>query len=405
MPKYRYTLSAGYYKDPVSGKRKQHRKQITVVAKKKSVADKIKEAEEEKFRSSFMSSKPIVKFKDLVAEYYRVNNDLKPKTVAGDRTYMNALITYFGDMDLIDITGPVIEAYLINLSKIKKGVNHLHAYRKNLKKYMTFAYARDYISVNPFDKVLTPIGKATKAKDNKDELIDFCENLLRYMVVALFPNEKNIADVRFILQFLLAGDACLRNTELYGLKWSDISYERKTIQITRDFYSISKKEAKRQGVASKGLLSTKTDGSERTVPLSEITLLFLRRYQNLQEEYLKKRNAINPENLLFTNRIGVLEDQKIQREVSFPYGEGFAERLESVCKKIGLEKITPYDIRRIGNSVRLIEEVPKEVCEYVMGHNPSKVDQAYRVNMLRRATKEHAKWENYISNLINSSKK
>ena len=94
----------------------------------------------------------------------------------------------------------------------------------------------------------------------------------------------------------------LRPGEALGLKWSDVDWDNSTLTIERQI----------QRVRGEGLaFQSVKQGGIRTVKISQETLKILQNHKRHQS--LQKARWKNDEDLIFTNSIGRMQDEKADR--------------------------------------------------------------------------------------------
>lgn len=141
----------------------------------------------------------------------------------------------------------------------------------------------EYLDANPCARVDTP-----KAKSKKIPIYDE-ETLLKFLNLLLSK-----ARLKYQAFFLLALTSGLRRSEILGLRWTDINFEKSFLRVNQ-----AAVKAKGKGIIYK---EPKTDESEAPVPVSPFTLSILQRLKD--EQSLLKEKAgdkwADKNNILFT---------------------------------------------------------------------------------------------------------
>ncbi|MGE8080915.1 site-specific integrase [Peribacillus loiseleuriae] len=85
----------------------------------------------------------------------------------------------------------------------------------------------------------------------------------------------------------------MHRSEIYGLKWKDIDFEKNQIHVKRQIIY----------ERGKGFFEgpSKTESSKRIIKISDMLISELRRYQALQTKKMIRLEAIQPTPLLFMN--------------------------------------------------------------------------------------------------------
>lgn len=156
---------------------------------------------------------------------------------------------------------------------------------------------------------------------------------------------------RFHALWVVLGTLGLRNGEARGLMWTDVDWDRSTVNIRRTLY--------RPGKGSGLILEEpKTTRSRRTVALPAETVEALRAHQDQQEWECRRAGGAWQENgLIFTSDIGTpLEHGRVIRQ--------WREAVE----KAGLPKIRVHDLRHSVASNLLSAGRPPERVARMLGH-------------------------------------
>jgi integrase len=143
----------------------------------------------------------------------------------------------------------------------------------------------------------------------------------------------------------------LREGELMGLKWSDLDWSTRKLQIQRQVQRI-----KDQGLVFNPM---KTAKSRRMVVLGSATIQKLREYfdrQQLEREVAGKRCVEN--DLIFPNKIGN------PREPS-----NLLKEFKDLLAKAGLPEIRFHDLRRTAATLMLQQEVHPKIVQERLGHS------------------------------------
>ena len=160
---------------------------------------------------------------------------------------------------------------------------------------------------------------------------------------------------RFQALYHLAVVTGLRQAELFGLKWADVSWTKGILNVRRQVQRVPGKVC----VFSE----PKTRAGRRTVKLGEGTLQSLREhYQKQQMDKEVTGTRWKEGDLIFPSTIGTPLDQ------SNLLGEYY-----QVLKKAGLPKIRFHDLRHTAASLMLNHGVPVLVVSKILGHSKPSV--------------------------------
>ncbi len=183
---------------------------------------------------------------------------------------------YFKGYFLETITSNDIEKYFS--LKLSDGLSSqtVKSHRSTLRAIFSFAYNHDMISENVVMKT-----DAIKTEKFDYHTLPFNE-IWRLLEVA-----KNLNDYPPILLSALLG---LRRSEALGLRWSDIDFDNKVVNIKSTcIRAYDLHNHKNKTVLSE---STKNATSRRTIPLSDFTVFELKRIKQQQTERAKSPKYI-----------------------------------------------------------------------------------------------------------------
>lgn len=152
---------------------------------------------------------------------------------SGEGLYRNYL-QFFSDKKVVDITKQVVQNWAIEAKKIMP----VYSYNNTLKKAKAIwncALKNDItILPNPFN-ILSAINIKKERKNRKNVRINMEQGALLIEVAKMLFNDYTAP---IIACSFYAG---MRQGEVLGLKWSDIDFEAKTIDIQRQIQRITKK--------------------------------------------------------------------------------------------------------------------------------------------------------------------
>jgi integrase len=136
----------------------------------------------------------------------------------------------------------------------------------------------------------------------------------------------------------------LRSSEIHGLTWRHVDFERRQLQIY-------------QAWVRDELIPTKTDGSYRTVQMSE------RVYEALLLQRSRQGIDVTPDHFVFCNRNGrPLEDRNVANRIWYP-----------LLALLDLEKRKPYQTRHTAATLWLASGESPEWIARQLGHNSTQM--------------------------------
>lgn len=174
----------------------------------------------------------------------------------------------------------------------------------------------------------------------------------------------------------------LRQAELFGLKWADINWEKRSINIYRQIQRVPGEQWQ--------FIEPKTRAGRRTIILGSDVIDLLREHKGNQEKYREiagdrwKNNG-----LIFPNTYGNPMDPSNMR-IEF----------NRVLNDAGLQKIRFHDLRHTAASLMLNHGVPLLVISRILGHSKPSVTLDIYGHLLTEGQEEAA---NFMNSLLGKS--
>ena len=155
---------------------------------------------------------------------------------------------------------------------------------------------------------------------------------------------------RFLALEHLALSTGMRQGELLGLKWCDLDWERKLLQIERQ---LTKKEG-----GGFELPAPKTSAGIRRIDLGNSTVQVLREHLRKQQmEMRKKGDKWQDRNLVFPSSIGTPKNR-----------DNLRPRYKRLLKDAGLPEIRFHDLRHKAGALMLNNGIPVIVVSLRLEH-------------------------------------
>ena len=278
--------------------------------------------------------------------------DIKPKTFERyECIYRNYIKgSEIANIPLYKFKLNNLQAYYNRLSDNGKSPSIIKTINEKLKSSMIDAEKNGYIEKNYCQLVNLPKEKRKEKKIevfSVDQQNDFLEIIKGH---------------EFEILFLLALGTGLRRGELLALRWSDIDFKNKTINVDSNIqqaYIFEDEETKR---LEKIEQEPKTINSFRTVPIPSKVLDKLQEHKQKQEQYkLAFQERYIDNDFVICDKYGKALDVKRPTRMFY-----------SIQKKMGIpedEKIKFHGLRKT-YATRLFEkEVPPKTVQMLLGHS------------------------------------
>ncbi|PSL41753.1 site-specific recombinase XerD [Salsuginibacillus halophilus] len=331
---YYYTVDIG--KDPKTGKRKQKSK--GGFKTKKEAERAMQDVELQIYRGDYVHTKKIT-FEDFAEEWMEImQNNYRASTFsvyAG--VIRNRIVPEFAKAKLGDIKQIDLQRFYNRMDEEGLSAKYIKLLHNILSAMYRDAVAWEYVTKNITNNLSTP-------KGNKKEMKTWTIEQSRFFL----EHAKN--ETKRYPVFVLAIWTGMRTGEIHGLKWKDIDFERQTITVRRTVAWAGK-----QGHI---LQDVKTEGSQRTIKISDFVTDVLKQHRLKQKELMfKLQREFKEDQCVFLSYNGNRIDPR-----------GTSRRLFEISQKIGLPRIRMHDLRHTHASISLqLNQHPKVVSER-LGH-------------------------------------
>ena len=274
------------------------------------------------------------KWEEAVLPTYRSSTRYFYRTVLHDH-----LVPQFALHRLRDIATPDVQIF-INQKAKRYAPAVLHHIRATISRTYQTAKSWGYVDSNPALGVCLPQKRAVLPK------ITFEPSQVMKILEHLEEPHRTMVSV--------AAVTGLRASELFGLKWSDVDFDKRLLFIRRTFYR-----------GEFGLPKTKS--SERVVPLSSGLATALERHQKSQK--------LLPLNLVFPNAVGKpYESANLLKRILHP-----------TLKTLNLPKAGWRVFRRsVATALSEMRE-PVRTAQQVLGHASAQTTLAYYIQSVEES--------------------
>lgn len=286
-------------------------------------------------------------FADYMEEWLdMIKTDIRPNTYGGyQRNIMQIISPYFRKKGItVDgLTAKDIQDFYTQQRKMGKAGSSIKTYHANIHKALKYAVKMDIIDKNPMDKVDVP----------KKERFIGCA----YTIDELNQLIEVSKGTALELPILLAGFYGFRRSEICGLRWSAVDFEKKTITINHTI-SMPRIDGKVLIIPED---NAKNKSSLRTLPLAKAVEDKLLEKKSQQEEYRKFfRRAYDK---TWKEYICVLPDGRL---ITPNY---ITDAFPKFLEKHGLKRIRFHDLRHTCATLMQMNDIGLNYIKEYLGHS------------------------------------
>jgi integrase len=248
------------------------------------------------------------------------------------------LVPSFGKIKLRDLSPDTVQRlynYMVEQGKGLRTVKMTHAV---LHRALKQAVRLGIVSRNAAAATIPP-----KPKHKEMTILD--ENQVQtFLLAAKATND------RFYALYHLALSTGMRQGELLGLKWSDVDFSQKLLQVQRQLV--------RERSGKLGFVEPKTKAGNRRIDIGEGTLAVLKDHRDGQRKEAASFGSLWPKSdLVFPSEVGT------------PMGRNNLRRMFTRLLRIArVPQIRFHDLRHTAASLMLNNGVPVIVASKRLGH-------------------------------------
>lgn len=277
----RLTISNDNKKEDKDNELKAH----VLLEKEKNKWEKFLKEEQKTKTTSDFTKKPHYVFEDMVNHFLKTKK-MKLRETTFEKyeiIFRSRIIPAFKEVNMKNFKIEHVEDFLLDLKNTGKSSSTIRHYYTYLKDVLTFGYNRGYLKKDVARLIAVP-EKIVQKKMNifTREELNCCIN--------------SVNDDTWKLILFLGGFYGLRRSEIIGLRWKDIDFERKTLSI-RNTGILAIINGKEQLVFQE---KTKTKSSERKLPISNELFKLLKLQKSIQE---KREELFGSSELVITNEL------------------------------------------------------------------------------------------------------
>jgi len=275
-------------------------------------------------------------------------NDLKPTSY--DRlecTIKTHIITKIGDIKLSELNSQQIQQLLINkmqsdnlsYSSIKKAYNAINACYK-------YAITNRHIEYNPVDAVVLP---STNKFENKDIRWFEDDEIKRFKENCIFQYKNNEYKYPLGYGMIFIMNTGLRLGEALALKWSNIDFENKTVNVIGNVVNAIDRNSTSKKRTLINQNTTKSKSGQRIIPLNKNALDSLKKLKAIR--YFGENTCILSTGLNTPNK-----------------PRNFTRTFEAIIKSANIEPCGIHTLRHTFASQLFKNNVDIKTISILLGH-------------------------------------
>jgi integrase len=263
---------------------------------------------------------------------------LRPKTAVEYQRIVDAYLTpLIGDIKVHQLVINQVNRLYASMANEGRGTRTIRLTHSVLHSALEHAVKTGLITKNPSHGAMLPRKKYQEMQIYNEEQVN----------TFLITTEQS----RFKVLYQLALATGMRQSELLGLKWSDVDWTKGTINIQRQT-----QEVKGKGIE---FIEPKTRAGVRQIVIGESILTNLQKHR-LDQEKAKKKNANNwkDNNLIFATNNGTPFNQRnLLRDYYY--------RIEQA----NLPRIRFHDLRHTAASLMINRGIDVVIVSKILGHS------------------------------------
>ena len=321
------------YSKGLDGKRHQYQSQAYMTEEEAIQAEKIYL---NKYKD--VEVNPHMTFKEAYTIYYDYQKDkIKDSTL---KTYRDR-IKYMGLLDnveLVNLNWDLYQKWRAQMNKTNLCDRYKTDIQKFIKQVINFAEKQWDFNLRKFYNKLEPFKTPGALKKEMDFYEP--EDFFKFISV--------VDDLRYKCFFELLYYCGLRRSEARGLQWKHIDFNNKTLTVSQQVLNPSNSNASTEWYIS----STKTEASNRTIPISTTLLNDLAKLKKTNERLSK-----------FKQTWFVLGD-----DVPMATGRMYFYR-DKYAEKAGIRRIRLHDFRHSCASALISGAAPITAVSNFLGHS------------------------------------
>lgn len=366
---YTYIIDLG--KDPLTNKRRQKTKGGFLTKKECQAA--LAAVQTEYNEGTYVNESEITlrQFIEKWLELYEKSGIVKISTVRVRKHETSNMLLYFKEVKLKDITNSMYQDFLLDLNT-KFAENTLKGIHGTARSVFKKAVEQKYIKTDPTEYAILPKHQKTVEElEQEHEVPKYFEKdeLKEFLDVA-----KQDSDSQTYTIFMTLSYTGMRIGELCTLKWKDIDFKNKEINIYKTYYNPT------NNTVEYTLLTPKTSTSKRKITIDDELIKELKRHRIRQSELRLKIPSWHKEDFVFT---------KVLKYPGYPETPKQIEnKMRQLIKSNNFKKITPHGLRHTHTTLLAQAGVSLEEIQERLGHKDDSITRDIYLHITKDMKKE-----------------
>ncbi|MMZ48245.1 Tyrosine recombinase XerC [compost metagenome] len=338
-----------YYTDeinPVTGKKKPSTKRgfKTKAEAKLDAAQTEKEIAD----GTFIKQDKTITFEEVYEQWYETNSPtFKPPTRKAVRSkFKSQILPHFGNVKINDITRSYCQEVINKIAKKIKSVENMKMYANQV---FEFAVLMEISKSNPMEGVIIPKKESDHLAEGK-KMRNYWE---KHEIKKFLGITKQAYCYRDHLMFHLLIYTGARKGEVLALRWNDIDFREKTINLDKTLFFDKKTFTP---------LTSKTPASRRVLSLDDTTLALLKKHRTEQSRGIVQPIGSNDDRMVFTREDGT------PIRLAYPN-----DKLNEIIRSNKLHKITVHGLRHTHASLLFEAGASIKEVQERLGHSDIKM--------------------------------
>jgi integrase len=277
---------------------------------------------------------------------------VRPNTISWHENNLKHIKPYMGNKSVQDVSSEVIRKFLNYILDTKSlcptTVSNVN---RTLGQILDYAIEKKYITSNPCrdKKNLTLLKNIHEENDFESKVIS--QNEILKIIDCCKDDQMSVP-------IALAGLMGLRKGEIRGLKWNNIDFVNKKLELQKQLTRSSKENYTTSRL--------KTKRSRRSLPINDYVLELLKRERERQDNLIKKYGKEK-----FNNGFICVHTRKLAL-LGKPFAHNYYnESLTNILNILDISLIRFHDLRHSYGSNLIYQGVPITIISKLMGHkNP-----------------------------------